>query len=527
MSKIPNMIINEPVFTGSLLIQIYGDADLGAAYVGNARALLGACRTQFGINERIASGELGGFYTLSSIESDGTRIVVISNNGFDQANIFLPDVPPVESKEEQLIYTVDNIKPCARAGVRYYDSGTATTAAFPGVSYSYTYPIQNPEPPYDALLEPNVGAQPTAANPCFYHNPLAGPYTGFFFSCHFGSIDIDVPAIPPQKSAPPATLQFVGGGRFGYTHALQGSTYQLTVIKTDADFTLDSTLTFPPSSVPGLGWWDVYGTNNTPGYIPVRVFNYQTNELTILPPLFFSPSDIEYEPSPSTYSDTPVPAQFRFDPNFGDTENPIDYSGDQALLYADIPGTPVCISGGSQWYIDGDTNTLGEVPGLDAQGNQPGNITWTFPAETVEPTVCLIAHDRACDCIVGLGLLSDSSAFFFFVVDPALSPALEILAVLDINVADFEPVNVPSLNATMPYTFMASEGVAVVTFQSDIVEANTGALRIPVIDYCSPTDDGETTQDEVTETYQDGKLTQVNRRSVESPGLPIRKSSPS
>lgn len=90
MSDQPAMTIDEPVVTGWLRSEFYGDADKGQAYLYAARKQLGALKTRYGVNDRVAQGEPGGFYRDHRVLADGTRIETFTNDGHDTVRITVP-----------------------------------------------------------------------------------------------------------------------------------------------------------------------------------------------------------------------------------------------------------------------------------------------------------------------------------------------------------------------------------------------------------------------------------------------------
>jgi hypothetical protein len=89
----PALVFNEPAVTGALRVELYGDAARAGAQLGTARAVLGALRCMYGVNERIADGEPGGFYMRAVTLADGTRIEAFTNNGLDMVRIHAPAAP--------------------------------------------------------------------------------------------------------------------------------------------------------------------------------------------------------------------------------------------------------------------------------------------------------------------------------------------------------------------------------------------------------------------------------------------------
>lgn len=93
MTKPPDYVVNEPVATGWVRTELYGDRDRASALGNAARAQLGWMRTIYGVNQRMAEGEAGGFYAHTQVLDDGSVIQTITNNGFDIIRIEAP--PPV------------------------------------------------------------------------------------------------------------------------------------------------------------------------------------------------------------------------------------------------------------------------------------------------------------------------------------------------------------------------------------------------------------------------------------------------
>lgn len=90
MNDQPAMTIDEPVATGWLRSEFYGDADKGQAYLYAARKQLGALKTRYGVNARVAQGEPGGFYRDHRVLPDGTQIETLTNDGHDTVRITVP-----------------------------------------------------------------------------------------------------------------------------------------------------------------------------------------------------------------------------------------------------------------------------------------------------------------------------------------------------------------------------------------------------------------------------------------------------
>lgn len=87
MAQLPDLVINEPTATGWLRAELYGDQEKAKGYLHVARNVLGAMRSMYGVNERIAQGQGGGFYHQWATLPDGTTIHAITNDGHDTVRI--------------------------------------------------------------------------------------------------------------------------------------------------------------------------------------------------------------------------------------------------------------------------------------------------------------------------------------------------------------------------------------------------------------------------------------------------------
>lgn len=96
--------LREPVVTGAIRLEIYGDRERGIALSHRARAQLGLMLNYHGVPERIAAGEPGGFFHSNHTYAGGVRIQTITNNGQHTARIFVPPLPKpsVEEEEEEV-----------------------------------------------------------------------------------------------------------------------------------------------------------------------------------------------------------------------------------------------------------------------------------------------------------------------------------------------------------------------------------------------------------------------------------------
>lgn len=82
------LIIDEPVATGWLRSEFHGDTEKAKGYALAARKVLGGMRSMYGVNDRIANGEGGGFYKQAVNLPDGTRIEALTNDGHDTIRIY-------------------------------------------------------------------------------------------------------------------------------------------------------------------------------------------------------------------------------------------------------------------------------------------------------------------------------------------------------------------------------------------------------------------------------------------------------
>jgi hypothetical protein len=89
----PELVFNEPVATGAVRVELYGDAARAGHHLNTARGVLGMLRCMYGVNERIAAGEPGGFYVHRVLLADGTQIEALTNNGLDIVRIHAAPPP--------------------------------------------------------------------------------------------------------------------------------------------------------------------------------------------------------------------------------------------------------------------------------------------------------------------------------------------------------------------------------------------------------------------------------------------------
>lgn len=97
----PSIVFDEQLATGWARIELYGDRDKANELIQQARAQLGGMRVIYGVNQRIAEGESGGFYHATNVLDDGSIIQTISNNGQDTIRIQAETAPPDEGDEPE------------------------------------------------------------------------------------------------------------------------------------------------------------------------------------------------------------------------------------------------------------------------------------------------------------------------------------------------------------------------------------------------------------------------------------------
>lgn len=155
MSDKPDLVYNEPIATGWLRTELYGDVEQARDLLPYARRLLGNMRTFQGVNERIANGEPGGFYRNGLSLPSGARIEVLTNDGHDTVRIGVRDVeqftpPAVQEAPRSTGWDVDAVH---------------TESNFEGEHHEAGFTPDEPEPPpyaYGEDEEPNPEEPPVA-----------------------------------------------------------------------------------------------------------------------------------------------------------------------------------------------------------------------------------------------------------------------------------------------------------------------------------------------------------------------------
>lgn len=117
----PDLTINEATATGWLRAELYGDRDKAREHLHLARTVLGGLRSRSGVNERIASGEPGGFFLQRLTLPDGSRIEAITNDGHDTIRIYASSNE--ESHEEKPEHEEKDHAPYMWVGMKVNYSG--------------------------------------------------------------------------------------------------------------------------------------------------------------------------------------------------------------------------------------------------------------------------------------------------------------------------------------------------------------------------------------------------------------------
>lgn len=86
-----NMTFNEPIETGPVRLVLHGDEQVARSHMLAARKLLARMKINYGVNERVASGDAGGYYHATRIMGDGCRIETFTNDGVDSIRITVPE----------------------------------------------------------------------------------------------------------------------------------------------------------------------------------------------------------------------------------------------------------------------------------------------------------------------------------------------------------------------------------------------------------------------------------------------------
>lgn len=96
------LVFDQPIETGPIRAEFFGDTEKAKGYLTASRKLLGSVKAIYGVNQRMAEGEAGGFYRHLAQLEDGTQIEVLTNNGMDTVRIYaVPVAPPVPEIPEK------------------------------------------------------------------------------------------------------------------------------------------------------------------------------------------------------------------------------------------------------------------------------------------------------------------------------------------------------------------------------------------------------------------------------------------
>ena len=127
------LVFDQPIETGSIRAEFFGDTEKAKGYLTVSRKLLGSVKAIYGVNQRMAEGEAGGFYRHLAQLEDGTQIEVLTNNGMDTVRIYaVPETtaPEIETEidkpdEEPKPIPLGGYRPYIWIGVRYISGGVA------------------------------------------------------------------------------------------------------------------------------------------------------------------------------------------------------------------------------------------------------------------------------------------------------------------------------------------------------------------------------------------------------------------
>lgn len=184
----PALVFNEPAATGALRVELHGDPARAGAQLGAARALLGSLRCMYGVNERIAAGEPGGFYARQVLLPDGTRIEALTNHGLDIVRIH---AAPVDrpADVEAVAPRPPVLRPVLRARKRVLLVGADANNTALFWREGDAGPTAIPVPYGNASLVTAVAANGVVAGTASDSHPYVSPtYTAFRWSAEAGSI---------------------------------------------------------------------------------------------------------------------------------------------------------------------------------------------------------------------------------------------------------------------------------------------------------------------------------------------------
>jgi hypothetical protein len=92
----PDLTIDEPAVTGWTRFNYYGDTEAAQRYTYDGRMLSGQVRSGYGVNDRVAEGQGGGWYQGIRKFEDGTVIIAQTNDNHNVVHIWTPPTTPPE-----------------------------------------------------------------------------------------------------------------------------------------------------------------------------------------------------------------------------------------------------------------------------------------------------------------------------------------------------------------------------------------------------------------------------------------------
>jgi uncharacterized membrane protein len=132
----PNTAFDEQLATGWARIELYGDRDKAGGLIHQARTQLGGMRVMYGVNQRIAEGESGGFYHATNTLDDGSVIQTMTNDGQDIIRIHA-----ASGEDEELVDEPRREDRIAVAGHYVYNTANYYYAPYRWISgLGFDYP---------------------------------------------------------------------------------------------------------------------------------------------------------------------------------------------------------------------------------------------------------------------------------------------------------------------------------------------------------------------------------------------------
>lgn len=126
------LIIDNSIETGPVNFTFLNNREEARRHIYDARKFLASVKSKYGVYDRVAAGDPGGFFHESIDLPDGTRISVATNDGVDTAIIAaFSRVVEEEKKEEEEEYDPKLLNSFF-VGIRYISGGNAVS---PGSDY--------------------------------------------------------------------------------------------------------------------------------------------------------------------------------------------------------------------------------------------------------------------------------------------------------------------------------------------------------------------------------------------------------